>query len=1801
MAATSERLNDERGALSSSVRRLEEGSVIREIEEVLGVDAHFPASICYELLDRILDNLIGLKVNYGGCPRLESWLVAVKKLHSKLGEKEKRIRKEAIKEIRDQGNDGKKATEIFENNKRQASSFDPLRYPIPAFLMERKGLSEDEEYLSVCDKPDHSALQTLFFMALINSQSSNDFNYIAIVLRGSLIGPCPGYTAFVKNIDLVGDFYERLNLSEFISEHSADEYHRTSSFLKVLIKLEKLAKSYSAGAGISLPSELANQSVSLPRPEAHDDSDDYAAFDASRSETGTAELPEILEPDVKSTSEVASELPKKEMAGDLPRVNRRWEGRYHRRTPNDSTRLTPIERRQVARVLLKSVQSQDKQEADGAAAVLLMYCTGLQLGDLLVAKVGERGVFNAEGKYRRSLRLPTDAYEPPLTLADHFEAYQGCIELQLPEMLLPWMNERLDCGHETLLQCMGGDEQSVRKSVELVLERIRDSGRLRRIRSERITAALALELAIKYQDMTVVFFLSGRPNHEAPMLSYYIVHSVEELARRYFETVHALLELPADGLPSPGAAATYSGHYPTIQIINRFRDGVTEQYRLAIANKENIIKRHNAFTSYCLGMLLLCTGHRPTKDPFSSIKHFHLDKGVLLICDKATDQERAWRLVALPPMAVSQMRVYLDYLPKLAAHLQGEDHSSDLPQRIVRMVSGEADILPLFFFLSNRGRLKQISVSKSKLAKHWSLFWPLPVYFLRHIMATMLLRHTNRADYVQIQLGHMKGVDYPLGEKSTTSPLQMLSEIGSSLNNILEHLGWGVAEHKMRMPASGPARYGTEKLERIMLGPAVRLAASLKKEAQSGELVKKLIAEQPRSAKKMSQDELEELFQRVNSEAMEEGYSVKRCRKLLYRYIRRQRGGRELLRQMAFIEAEPEPSPFTAETLVRYEALTNLRVAFAEHLDRRGRNHSVPTEEERLVEIICSAALFGGIANLSRLQALCNALQTRSYRFLEYLFVDIPLGEGEQNDPVVRWFPDKTSSSLIEGYYKVRNAARSPITVPERSVQKFLAELGSHGERPLERLALHSKAGLILEAPGYVVACATGKNSAVSLRLSAWVRAVSDRSLISVERSESEVARLGWAPDLTGSVTSWSNEKSRTFLQQLKSMISNARNTPRSASAGVRSQQKKALTELLQKTSEEASDWPALPKLLASWAAHLCQHGTAFKADLAFATVEKYLMLVANRLCPVASDSPDFLSLEAEDFERLYLTVVEKEPKEGRFELARQLYAFHSFITAQYWLDDLDWSVVMAASGGSVAVAYADASYVTSAEYQRALQHILHDQSLPNIQRWQYAGLLVWGYRFGLRFGEAFRLHYQDIQREGAEIYLWVRSTLHGEVKTKSSTRLVGLLEQLSDSETQVVDKLLTSGKSDFLEDRLIALSRGSAGSRELISRSQVVQYLGRLLKAVTGDEDARFHNLRHGWVSRQVGNLAGVSVPGFSDESRNPEARQEPAHEGKVIYPLRSISVGVGHASEMTTLESYTHCLDLIAPKYYPKSSPESPPLSDFAIGYAEQVSPDTPRRRKARGKSSGRRALMPSPDIKTSKYSEVLLRHELWEPKPLKLSEVDRLLRRFSYEGQPLEEIALQLGADLITAQAIVKRATRVEILSGYRGYQLARRSKDPVARAAAASPPKEKLFKRETARLHERLDDLTTWLEGLPVGERQEFFAGVEVWLHSTSSDPMVSIVSDYETLDALLSMAGKLDASAEILVEPGNDVSLLRELQVPVNVTDKLPMKMRGGIAARVGVRLRSPNEIGVDRSLRRLLFLLATAGESLKSP
>lgn len=387
---------------------------------------------------------------------------------------------------------------------------------------------------------------------------------------------------------------------------------------------------------------------------------------------------------------------------------------------------------------------------------------------------------------------------------------------------------------------------------------------------------------------------------------------------------------------------TVAGFSPKPQITARLPDISLQRLQFAIDSKGGISERHNAFTDYCLGLLFCCTGHRAVKDPFSELKHFDLDQGLLLINDKVSDETRAWRLVALPELAVEQVKIYQKYLRILAARLQSRDRSSSLPAQIVSLCRGGTD-MPLFFYLreNNEG---WDAVTPATLARRWVDFWQLPINFQRHITADTLLQLTQRADWVSIQLGHADGVDHSFGSVSSRSALETLSKISPYLNDGLKQIGWTV----VRPPLSGAmARDGSHALKpapaSALFGPERREADRKVRRKRSAKFVLSLWNERFPDGGAVDSESVQQLAQQIILQAPIQGYSINWCLQLLYQYIRSRPGGAAVIRQLArYRRIEVEPSPFHSGSLADYKKTRDVRAGFAAYLDRQGRTSVTP-------------------------------------------------------------------------------------------------------------------------------------------------------------------------------------------------------------------------------------------------------------------------------------------------------------------------------------------------------------------------------------------------------------------------------------------------------------------------------------------------------------------------------------------------------------------------------------------------------------------------------------------------------------------------------------------------------------------------------------------------------------------------------------------------------------------------------------------------------------------------------------------
>lgn len=188
------------------------------------------------------------------------------------------------------------------------------------------------------------------------------------------------------------------------------------------------------------------------------------------------------------------------------------------------------------------------------------------------------------------------------------------------------------------------------------------------------------------------------------------------------------------------------------------------------------IELHNQITTYCVVVLLACTGARPVSSVFERAADFDLELGRLFIDDKAISnrKEGRWgRLVPLPGLVKKLIEdLYRPYLHALLENLRstGQNHLQPLRNAIDGQLQGKPDCaLPYFFHLRqlSDGALEIQEVDESGLAEGALFNWPLPWNLFRHRMATRLRSFGLDEELVAAQLGHTESGAATYGDFST--------------------------------------------------------------------------------------------------------------------------------------------------------------------------------------------------------------------------------------------------------------------------------------------------------------------------------------------------------------------------------------------------------------------------------------------------------------------------------------------------------------------------------------------------------------------------------------------------------------------------------------------------------------------------------------------------------------------------------------------------------------------------------------------------------------------------------------------------------------------------------------------------------------------------------------------------------------------------------------------------------------------------------------------------------------------------
>lgn len=984
---------------------------------------------------------------------------------------------------------------------------------------------------------------------------------------------------------------------------------------------------------------------------------------------------------------------------------------------------------------------------------------------------------------------------------------------------------------------------------------------------------------------------------------------------------------------------------------------------------EEIWGYHNAYTTLIVMMLKLFTGERDVIDPFHDLSVFDLENGYVLIADKAVTEKHTSRLVSLPPFLVEYVKDYINYLRNLSCRLHRFNQS--LSKRIWAVTDIHQPHPDPFFFYFEASNFKVISITPSRLASMMASRTALPMNLNRAELATQLMERDCLPELVNMQLGHIEPGSEPYGPFSVWSP-QQVSEVMQPLMEDIFNENYFYLEQKVvagkgyRLP--NMKNFNREVNVTVKHGAEQRAEKRQAKWREENAFVKMFVSTffNEHIPDMIPDEQLNTLIMAMHDEVdNNKKYRHDTCYNLLRRHLLYLRRKEKITVSIPGQLSRPRFSrpAFDDKSMARFRAGEVYRQRFIDYLSTSCDMNV--TYERRVAEILIAMVVFGAQTYRKVLANAVKGLTNFSFVVNDIAFVDIPLSDAAQYN-IRRFYFDPVTQALFTGLKKVFTAKKDNID-NDLILEHIVHLLGVLGITLTKRQRRQSDIVKLLKPltnvmkvwwrrilPGLVAAYCEGEHRAVSIPLPNLVRWLTDQRVVipinttdNVKKDDETQPRIirfnadkaNWRRGLEG----WDEINKilkTTALKNTKTKDNYIKGFNR-------------LSETFGNTM------PPVVQLLLHWGQHLCLQG-AWEKKLKSSSIRNYLVTIGSGLVEQGADL-DMLLLNEEGYEELYRRVVASSKNEKPSYVRDRLKAFHHFLVKYYAMPgELDWDEVFLSDDEDPA--YVDAMLITQAEYDRAFALLRDDPDCDERQRLTHMMILFFCFHFGLRRGEVYRLTVSDVICYGKMIIVYVRSSPYGETKTHNGVRQIPLFDTLHDEERQFLKQWLAHIETYAEQDPLSVLFARKGEHRSIVEISTSTQRVVDALRSATGDPTLRLRHLRHGYASRL---MMAMLMPEQASQKIHDVYTSlwctvSPSEIRKTMLGLEALSsrsifetaMFMGHGHPSTTLNHYTHTLDLIVKTYTDR---QSFAYNDKALAYAYQIRHDNIRQIKKRQRDKG------------------------------------------------------------------------------------------------------------------------------------------------------------------------------------------------------------------------------------------------------
>ena len=948
------------------------------------------------------------------------------------------------------------------------------------------------------------------------------------------------------------------------------------------------------------------------------------------------------------------------------------------------------------------------------------------------------------------------------------------------------------------------------------------------------------------------------------------------------------------------------------EILGDRMHGIIDAVRLPMRSDYiQLSQAHRSIACYTAWLLQCATGHRAAEQYSFASPTLSIDEGWAILRDKVVDDAHRARLVRLAPIARAQLHAYCQHLRALAQRLQF--HHPDLAKQIGRM-SDIPDLqgnVPLLFLLPSSP-----SDSVQKLGTQEVMTWlkpnsEWPSNLPRHWFISELRKRGIPSEWVSGAAGHIQAGQQLWAASMLWPPSVICSQWDETVDAWLKELGFEVQQGLQIINKKQiPEKLFCKELNanpRLKSNEQQRLELKMVKQLIRKSLGEKTLPEFLASSELQSQvrqiiAELPDLSQRDKQQKLN----------ILARFLRIKTGKRT---GGFVLDCEVESAPVDYDHLLRVRQGQWLRDQLPKVLPD---DISLLPLNELLAWCQLALCVESGIVEVSYLQSALEAIRNGGLR---YLGSDIWL-EYEQNQRLIRWWPGPLSTLLLlQAHSRIslldssgaRKSAPIDMKAQLRNIVNAQFQVGflwpeSRNREGLAFVVTAMRAWQLQHWPGVLAAYTRGE-------IKPW--AVPQNNLLRLLTAKRNMPREGDAEELASNLIETKavsksfviHEKALSELRQLLSKYRSGSNGAESATA------------LSKSINEKQPIWATdgvcdVVRLAGSYAQRLFAKQTKNK-HYAQSTILDYVLAIAKPLMELCWED-HILDYDAEDFGEVYLGALDYSDNQGgRCWRASRIAYFHRFLVDEYDVPEVDFASLDEAFSGIPARVHAQ--ILRYEEYHDALQLLKNDPYANREEQELQALALLLVFRFGMRIGECFRLRINDIVFLNDIVVIYIRQSKWGRPKSRAGFRQLPCWTLADDECANLRDRInaLRARYGASATNTPIFCSASSAD--QLLPASRMTRRLLQALKMATGNLDCRIHHARHTFASAiplltatdSMNHLSCIQnwFPGGVERAQH--IWLGPIHPTRRL--LHAASSHLGHAQLTTTLNSYTHSLDLL------------------------------------------------------------------------------------------------------------------------------------------------------------------------------------------------------------------------------------------------------------------------------------------------